>query len=286
MSWARFDDQYPDHPKVVKVGPLGMALHTAATCYCARYLTDGFVPAAMIQRLINLDGLFIKSNGGSNAVTHTLLTSELTNAGLFDEVPGGFMVHDYLKYNPPSEQVKAEKERNAARQAEFKRKRREKSVGNGGSNAVTNPVNNTAPSPSPINLKEGANAPLPSTNGKPKPPAFSDPTWDILHGKDPSGPSDPPPADTTWIPNDIIDLGQAFLEATKLPAPSARSTQGYWIRELRNMRVQDGLTIDDIRRAVRKMRDTGGIIKSPDSVRTVALDIRAANGPVHYAEEY
>lgn len=30
MSWGKFDDQYPDHPKIREVGPLGMALHTSA----------------------------------------------------------------------------------------------------------------------------------------------------------------------------------------------------------------------------------------------------------------
>src|SRR4029453_3116326 len=43
MSWVRLDDQYPDHPKVRALGPLGLALQTAAICYCGRYLTDGFL---------------------------------------------------------------------------------------------------------------------------------------------------------------------------------------------------------------------------------------------------
>lgn len=143
--WAKLDDQYADHPKIVRVGPLGMALHTAATCYCARYLTDGFIPSAMIARLINLDGIFIANNGVTNPVTHEELTIKLTEVGLFDEVPGGYMVHDYLEYNPPAEQVKAERERNKARQAAWKEKR----VSNAGSNAGSNAVNNNAPSPSP-----------------------------------------------------------------------------------------------------------------------------------------
>jgi len=143
--WAKLDDQYADHPKIVRVGPLGMALHTAATCYCARYLTDGFIPSAMIARLINLDGIFIANNGVTNPVTHEELTIKLTEIGLFDEVPGGYMVHDYLEYNPPAEQVKAERERNKARQASWKKKR----VSNAGINAGSNAVNNNAPSPSP-----------------------------------------------------------------------------------------------------------------------------------------
>jgi DnaD/phage-associated family protein len=154
MSWAKFDDQYPDHPKIVKVGPLGMALHLAATCYCARYLTDGFVASGMIPRLISLDGIFIidnaGSNGVSNAVTHKQLTDSLVDAGLFDAVQDGFMVHDYLKYNPPAEQVKAERARNAKRQARMK----DRQKNNAGSNAGSNGVSTDAPYPYPIKEEE------------------------------------------------------------------------------------------------------------------------------------
>lgn len=145
MSWAKLDDQYPDHPKIVEVGPLGMALHTAAMCYCARYLTDGFVPTAMIGRLINWEGICVISNGVSNGVTNKMVTDELTRVGLFEVVEGGFKVHDYLDYNPPAEQVKKERAENAARQAAWKAAHPKKQHGNG----VSNDVNNDVPSPSP-----------------------------------------------------------------------------------------------------------------------------------------
>lgn len=152
MSWARFDDQYPDHPKIVKVGPLGMALHTAAICYCARYLTDGFVPSAMMPRLVSFDGISVTRNGVTNAVTNEDVTNELVEVGLLEVVEGGFQVHDYAQYNPSSEQVKAEKAENARRQAVWRERNRGengKFVSNGVSNSVSNASYNTAPSPSP-----------------------------------------------------------------------------------------------------------------------------------------
>lgn len=321
MSWAKFDDQYPDHPKIVRVGPLGMALHTAATCYCARYLTDGFVPAAMIPRLINLDGLYTISNGVTNAVTHAELTKELTEAGLFNEAPGGYTVHDYLEYNPPAEQVKQERERTKARQAAWKERHSKKTDDNAVSNGVSNPVDNSGPSPSPSPIKEkkGADAPsleepaaspeelvpagivennevdrfVPSEESvspsEPDRPSrdikFNDPAWDVFHGRIPTTPINTQP-DMEWIPPDLKDLAEAFLEASNLPGPKDKSMRGYWIASLRTMRLDDRLTQDDVRRAVKKMRSTGGIIKSPESVRSVAVDIRAACGPVFFAEEY
>lgn len=160
MSWAKFDDQYPDHPKIVSVGPLGMALHTAATCYCARYLTDGFIPAAMMGRLMNFDGITINNN----AVTNKQITDELIRVGLLEVVPGGYMVHDYLEYNPPAAKIKEEKAQNAKRQADYRENHRGED-GKFGSNGKRNALPTTAPSPSP-------SQPL-SSNGKVKSKAKS-----------------------------------------------------------------------------------------------------------------
>jgi hypothetical protein len=181
MSWAKFDDQYYDHSKIVEVGPLGMALHTAATCYCARHLTDGFVPAAMLPRLINLDGIYTMSNGVSNAVTNKQITDELTRVGLFEVVPGGFRVHDYLDYNPPAEQVKHERAENAARQASWKATHPKKHTTNAVSNGISNSVTNgtitasrtRTPPCTPLKKDIGAKAPRkPMADERTKTPAI------------------------------------------------------------------------------------------------------------------
>jgi hypothetical protein len=158
MSWARFDDQYPDHPKIVEVGPLGMALHLAATCYCARYLTDGFVSSTMLSRLLSFDGITYQNN----AVTNALVTNELIRVGLFEVVEGGIMVHDYLEYNPPAAEIKGKRAENAVRQEEWRKKHRD-DHGKFTRNAVSNALRNTAPSPSPLTPDIcGAKAPRPS----------------------------------------------------------------------------------------------------------------------------
>jgi len=166
MTWVRVDDQYPDHPKIALVGPLGLALHMAAACYAARYLTDGFVPRAQIRKLINLDGIFRESNGVSNgvsnavsngvshAVSHEEVTAELVAAGLFDVVDGGFRVHDYLDYNPNAQQVKAERKESADRQAAWRQKNKRNAVSNAVTNAVTNGLVTAAPYPYPFPIKK------------------------------------------------------------------------------------------------------------------------------------
>ena len=94
MSWLKIDDQFPDHPKVVEAGPLASWLHVCGMAYCARYLTDGFIPGGQVKKLADVDD----APG---------LAEKLLKAGLWDRVDSGFQVHDYLKYNPSAEQVKA-----------------------------------------------------------------------------------------------------------------------------------------------------------------------------------
>lgn len=142
MSWARFDDQYSDHPKIITVGPLGMALHVAATCYAAKYLTDGFIPKNVINRLISYDGITLDGN----AVTNASIVALLVETGLFDKADGGYWVHDYLKYNPSKEDVLAARQQAKERQERWNEKKR---VGNASKDASqTHPPSHT-PSPTP-----------------------------------------------------------------------------------------------------------------------------------------
>lgn len=107
MPWARFDDQFPDHPKVVKVGPLAAWLSVCAVCYCSRYLTDGFVPEAQLRKLADV----------KDPVS---LAERLVDAGVWERCDGGFMVHDYLEYNPSRDAVLAN--RDTAKQRMSKRR--------------------------------------------------------------------------------------------------------------------------------------------------------------------
>lgn len=104
MSWVKLDDQFPEHPKVMAVGPLGLALHVSGICYSSRQLTDGFIPASAVARLTDIKGSVLKKT-----------TARVVAAGLWEESPGGFMVHDYLKYNPSRADVLAKRARDSAR---------------------------------------------------------------------------------------------------------------------------------------------------------------------------
>ena len=156
MPWARLDDNFPDHVKVIEAGPLACWLHVCGICYSARQLTDGYIPRAYVFRLASVE----------NPLE---LVQRLVDVGLWHEVENGYQIHDYLEYNPSAAQVKAKREANAKRQASW-RERHRKSNGqygrdvpesNGVTNAVTNAQHNTAPShPIPTTTKnKGADAP-------------------------------------------------------------------------------------------------------------------------------
>ena len=172
MSWLKIDDQFPDHPKVVEAGPLASWLHVCGMAYCARYLTDGFIPGGQIRKLADVD----------NASD---LAAKLVQAGLWETVDGGFVVHDYLDYNPSAEEVKAKRRAGAKRQEEWRNKQRAEN-GHYVSNAVTDtlqtlpvtPIPSPSPSPSP--------SPIPfPVEEDPPPPVFQEAVaiWEDLTGR-------------------------------------------------------------------------------------------------------
>ena len=141
MTWAKFDDQFPEHPKVRAVGPLGLALHTAAVCYCARHLTDGRLSASVADALVrSVMSPFTDPAGARWAPALKQTAKQLAKqaaallpageqgassdavfcaadavdflgimvaAGLWERSKDGasYVVHDYLEYNPSRREV-------------------------------------------------------------------------------------------------------------------------------------------------------------------------------------
>jgi hypothetical protein len=91
MTWARIDDQFADHPKVIGLSDRAFRIHIRGICYAARQLTDGFIPLSAAQEW------------GMRAVL------ELEKSTLWKPVAAGYQIHDFLDYNPSREQVLAER---------------------------------------------------------------------------------------------------------------------------------------------------------------------------------
>lgn len=107
MSWARIDDQYARHPKILKAGPLAGWLHVASICYANQYLTDGFIPESVLETLADFRGIVISDAAGQTVVTPALIIAQLVAAHLWDRVEGGIQIHDFLEYNHSAAEIRA-----------------------------------------------------------------------------------------------------------------------------------------------------------------------------------
>lgn len=108
MTWVKLDDQFPDHPKVVKAGGDAAWLHVTAICYANRHLTDGFIPEGQVIRL-------------SDRRNPAKLAAELVKVGMWETAVGGWMIHDFLDWNPSAAEVKKRREKERDRKAQQRR---------------------------------------------------------------------------------------------------------------------------------------------------------------------
>lgn len=110
MAWGRYESSFVKHPKVQAIPdakrPGAIAFHLSCTLYSAEVLTDGFVPHGVLSRLGHEVGL----------KRHKPTVDLLVDVGLLEPVAGGYVVHDYLDYNPSSGEVKRLRKGAAERQ--------------------------------------------------------------------------------------------------------------------------------------------------------------------------
>lgn len=104
MAWFRVEDSFHFHPKVRAAGNAAIGLWLRCATYAAHYGTDGAVPAD------------VALGYGKRREIDALVIS-----GLWLPNGDGWVMHDYLDYNPTAEQVRAKR---AAARARMARQRR------------------------------------------------------------------------------------------------------------------------------------------------------------------
>lgn len=117
MAWVKLDDQFPEHPKVAQTGPLAMAMQVAALCYSNRKLTDGFIPRSIARTLLDFEvveddviyTISVTSGMSGQDVEPVWVIGLLVDSGMWDEVPGGYQIHDYHDYQPSKAEILAER---------------------------------------------------------------------------------------------------------------------------------------------------------------------------------
>jgi hypothetical protein len=116
MPWARFEDDYLGNRKLTTLSTLAIALDMAGIVYSARELRDGRLTVADVQIIAAL----IHIRRWSPAA------EELVRVNRWQVLEsGGWMIHDYLDYQPSREKVLTE------RTSAAERKRRQRRDENG-----------------------------------------------------------------------------------------------------------------------------------------------------------
>jgi len=115
MTWLKVDDGFPTHRKVLSIprGPRRLAAvgaWTLAGAWVAGNLNNGRIPAGVLDEL----------------AIGPRVVADLLAAGLWTENGSGYVMHDYLDYNPSADKVEKERREASERQRKARDAARQK----------------------------------------------------------------------------------------------------------------------------------------------------------------
>lgn len=111
MAWVRLDDGFPEHWKAEAAGDHACWMYVSGLTYCARALSNGFIPQGRVPKLTGLR-------------QPMRLAAKLVEVGLWEAIEGGFRVHDYLDYQPSAEKIEEQRQQKTKRMADYREKRK------------------------------------------------------------------------------------------------------------------------------------------------------------------
>jgi hypothetical protein len=170
MAWFRLEGRGAFHHKVLAAGNEAYGAWCRAGQWSSDQLTDGFVPRAVAEQ-----------------IAKPKVWAKLIAARLVDDVDAGYQIHDYLDFNPSSEQERAKREEMREKRRESGRaggkrsgevRRAEAKINQNGSTDEANAKQsastdasdlakqNEAPSPSPSPKEEQTHTPFASAGGR------------------------------------------------------------------------------------------------------------------------
>ena len=93
MTWFKIDDGFHSHPKILTVGNAAAGLFVRLGSYCSQHSTDGVVPA-----------MLAKAYGTRGEL------QRLVACGLVVGHPDGWVIPDFLEYNPSAAETAAKRQ--------------------------------------------------------------------------------------------------------------------------------------------------------------------------------
>jgi ElaB/YqjD/DUF883 family membrane-anchored ribosome-binding protein len=258
MPWVKVDDHFDEHPKFAQASPLGIALWLAGLAYCNRNLTDGFIPWSVARSLLSWEFLQPHPETGKelvytidygtgmrgDRVTCPFVADMLVDAGLWEEAPGGYRVHDFAVYQPSREEVLAEREKTRSRVEKYRNARRNAAsnpVGNASSNAVSN--GGVTPLPVPV--------PVPERSSKEALSNARDPveTYHLLTGRPPKK------ATISWLDELVKDYGAEAVCRTMATVWTGKADLGSFIGDVQAVLVLEERRASQEAEAARRKAD-------------------------------
>ena len=158
--WIKLDDQWIDHPKIIRAGRDGRDTWLASITWCSKWRTDGYFPPEALPTLVAMAGVDVASWQNSSNLPDVCqaLATRLLEVGLWEFDGQKYKVHDFEDFQPTEERKEAvsEARREAGRRGGFaKASKASKSL----AKEVAKVWQKSAPSPSPVNPSiEGAGA--------------------------------------------------------------------------------------------------------------------------------
>lgn len=99
MAWVKLDDGFDEDQKVEGLSDRAFRVYVSGLTYAARRLTDGAISAERARHL----------------KATPKVVAELVDAGLWRPKGLGFVINDFLDYNPSRDEVQARRKENAER---------------------------------------------------------------------------------------------------------------------------------------------------------------------------
>lgn len=194
MPWVRFEPDYPTHEKITPLSSLAKLLDVFGIMYSSAHLRDG--------RLSQTDIATVAALAGITRPLRPL--RELVEVNRWDaQADGGYLIHDILEYQPPREQVLADR----AAAAERKRDARLRRPGPRPAGHSTDSGPDSGRSPATLVPGTGSERPYGTSGDPPGPPAEQGGHQTRRRGRRRSEPEPETPRRVS--PEDAMQLGCA-----------------------------------------------------------------------------
>lgn len=113
MPWAKLDEHYPLSRKVRRLSDAQFRLDVSGICWSSDNLTNGHIPAGDLELVSDVKNPGRHVTGLIDAGRWHLPGHDCKSEHCYP-IDNGWLIHDYLFYNPSREEVIAKRDKRAA----------------------------------------------------------------------------------------------------------------------------------------------------------------------------